>query len=423
MTNKLIHDEGCGLQAFWCGTPQFKTARLSAHLVLPLTTPEEAAVRAILPNVSARATRAYPDYTEFGRRLSELYGASVHAGVSRIGDNQILTFAASGIANRYAFDGEDVQGALAEILESIVFAPLFDADGLFPADGFGQEKRQLIETIDSEFNEKRIYAKKRCTEIMFAGEPAGIPCVGTRKTLEKATRAQAKAAWEDAVRRAAVCQFSIGDGADGRFAARFAEKLGVRSAVPIQTAVHPSPTAVKRVTEEMHLAQSKLVMGLHVGTTRAERLATKLMAAIFGGTPSSKLFLNVREKQSLCYYCSARHDTPKNVIFVESGVETANLERAEEAILAELAAMQAGDISEEEILHAKLAMCNSYNSVEDSAASIEQWYLACMLQGEVRQPEEDAAALMQVTKDEIIEAAQRVALDTVYKLKGDAAAE
>ncbi len=104
-------------------------------------------------------------------------------------------------------------------------------------------------------------------------------------------------------------------------------------------------------------------------------------------------------------------------------METANLERAEEAILAELAAMQAGDISEEEILHAKLAMCNSYNSVEDSATSIEQWYLACMLQGEVRQPEEDAAALMQVTKDEIIEAAQCVALDTVYKLKGGAAAE
>ena len=108
---------------------------------------------------------------------------------------------------------------------------------------------------------------------------------------------------------------------------------------------------------------------------------------------------------------------------MQSGVETANLERAEEAILTELRAMQAGEISDEEILHAKLALCNSYHSVADSAASMESWYLSCMLQNNVRAPEEDAAAVMKITKDEIVEAANRIALDTVYRLKGDAKAE
>ena len=173
----------------------------------------------------------------------------------------------------------------------------------------------------------------------------------------------------------------------------------------------------------MQLAQSKLVMGLHVGTSPEEKLAAKLMAVIFGGTPSSKLFLNVREKQSLCYYCSARHDTPKNVIFVESGVETDNLERAEEAVLAELTAMQRGEISDEEILHAKLAMCNSYNSVGDSAASMETWYLGGMLQNDTRTPEACAKELMAISKEQIVEAANRVLLDTVYKLKGVGASE
>ena len=423
MEHTILERKDCGLKAFACETPQFKTARHSVHLVLPLTTPEAAAANAIVPNVSARATRAYPDYTAFGKRLAELYGASVQAGVSRVGDNQILTLAASGIANRYAFGGEDVQGALAEILESIVFTPLFDADGLFPEDGFRQEQRQLLETLDAEFNEKRIYAKKRCTELMFAGEPAGIPHTGTREAIRSATRASAKAAWENLVRSAAVCQFSIGDGADARFSERLAEKLGARTVLPTETKPHPAPSRVNRVTEEMPLAQSKLVMGMHVGTTPAQRLVTRLTAAIFGGTPSSKLFLSVREKQSLCYYCSAQYDTPKNVIFVQSGVETANLERAEEAILTELCAMQAGEISDEEILHAKLALCNSYHSVADSAASMESWYLSCMLQNNVRAPEEDAAAVMKITKDEIVEAANRIALDTVYRLKGDAKAE
>jgi len=163
-------------------------------------------------------------------------------------------------------------------------------------------------------------------------------------------------------------------------------------------------------------------MGMQVGTDPEERLTGKLMAAIFGGTASSKLFLNVREKQSLCYYCSARHDTPKSVMFVESGVETANLERAEEAILAELSAMQRGEITDEEILHAKLAMCNSYNAVADSAASIETWYLSGMLQEDPRAPEEFAQRVMDITKEQIVAAANKVKLDTVYQLRGESAA-
>ena len=423
MNNTIFNREESGLKALWCSTPQFKTARISAHMILPLVSAQSAALRALVPNISSRSTRAYPDYTAFGKRLQELYGASVHAGVSRIGDNQVLTLASSGIANRYAFGGEDVQNALAEILESIVFEPLFDENGLFPEDGFKQEKRQLIETIDSEFSDKRIYAKNRCVEIMFDGEAAGVPRFGTREALHTATREDAKNAWAEAVQHAQVCQFMIGEGADGRFAERFADKLGTRTVWNTESLLHPAPQEVKCVTEEMQLAQSKLVLGMHVGTEKEDRLITKLMAVIFGGTPSSKLFLNVREKQSLCYYCSARHDTPKNVIFVESGVETANLDRAQEAVLAELSAMQRGEISDEEILHAKLAMCNSYNAVGDSAASIETWYLSGMLMNDVRTPEEYAQALMQITKDEIIEAAHRVKLDTVYKLKGVGANE
>ena len=102
MNNHFFEQKDCGLQAFWSSTPQFKTARVSAHLVLPLTTPENAALYALVPNIISRATREYPDYTQFGKRLAELYGASVQPGVTRVGDNQILTLAAAGIANPYA---------------------------------------------------------------------------------------------------------------------------------------------------------------------------------------------------------------------------------------------------------------------------------------------------------------------------------
>lgn len=419
--NTMNRSADAGLWSLWHSTPQFKTMRLSAHLVLPLESAEASAARAIVPNISVRATRRHPDYTAFGRYLASLYGADVHAGVSRVGDNQILTLATTGIAGRYAFGGEDMQKALAEILENILFEPLFDADGQFSEEGFRQEKRQLLETLDAEFNEKRIYAKNRCAEIMFAGEPAGIPQYGTKAALQSVSREAVKAAWEQMLQHAGICQFFIGDGANAGFDARMQNRLGTRDTAPMTSKAHVPSETVKTVVEEQPLAQSKLVMGFGFRAGKSEKLAEKLAAVVFGGTPSAKLFLNVRERESLCYYCSARHDTPKNVVFVESGVETANIERAQEAILRELGDMRGGKISDEELLHAKLAMCNSYHSVADSAAAMEGWYLAGMLADDVRAPEACAEQIMQMTKEQVVDAAERMTLDTVYILKGASA--
>ena len=188
-------------------------------------------------------------------------------GVTRVGDNQILTLAAAGIANPYAFDGEDVQQALSEMLESILFTPLCDENGLFPEDGFLQEQRQLLETLDAEYNDKATYAMQRCVQTMFAGEPAGVPRIGTREAILNATREGVKAAWEYAVKHAQICQFTIGDGADDRFAQQLIKRLGTRDAVSIETKRHTASGDVKRVTEEMPVVQSKLVMGFAIGTT------------------------------------------------------------------------------------------------------------------------------------------------------------
>ncbi len=418
MKHRIIEKKECGLTAFWQPTPQFTTARRSVHLVLPLESSGTASLRAMVPYLVSRVTRDYPDYTAFGRYLQSLYGASLQAGVSRVGDNQLLNLSAVGIANRYAFDGEDVEQTLASLLEDILFSPLFAEDGHFPEDGFAQEQRQLVETLESEFNEKRIYAKNRAVELMFEGEPAGIPRLGTRDTLESLKREAVTGAWKDLLRRAQVLQFSFGDGVNGDFADGFAKRLGERGSASIESRPHTPRAETLRVTEEMPLSQSKLVMGFGLDADPKKRLANRMLAIVFGGTPSSKLFLNVREKQSLCYYCSAQNEMQKNVIFVQSGVETANLDRAEEAILHELKAIQNGELTDDELLHAQLAMKTSCTAVADSAAAMESWYLGGILSGDLRTPEEYAKDIMKVTKDEIIDAARSAVLDTVYMLKG-----
>ena len=152
--------------------------------------------------------------------------------------------------------------------------------------------------------------------------------------------------------------------------------------------------------------------------------AMKLMNSVFGGTPFSKLFLNVREKLSLCYYCSSGYNDRKGVLFVDSGVEHANIEKAKAEILNQLKAVQNGEFTDEEINNSRLSMINSLRGVTDGARSIAEWYFKQSYAGQSLSPEDEIERLKSVTKEDIIAAAKSLSLDTVYVLTGkESAAE
>ena len=145
----------------------------------------------------------------------------------------------------------------------------------------------------------------------------------------------------------------------------------------------------------------------------------KKLSAVYGGTASSKLFLKVREKLSLCYYCSSSFDANTATLFVQSGVETQNLAKARAAILEQLDEIKKAAISVEEIQAAKLAMRHSYYSVQDSLSATEYWYLTQVFRDEVKTPEEAIESIENLTKDEVAAAANQLILNTVYTLKGN----
>ena len=170
----------------------------------------------------------------------------------------------------------------------------------------------------------------------------------------------------------------------------------------------------------MEVVQSKLVLGFRTGCAEpdAGAPAVKLMNAVYGGTPNSKLFLNVREKLSLCYYCSSLFIPAKGILLVQSGVETKNIERAENEILAQLEEVRKGNFTEEDLNAAKLSLCNSYHTLSDSPDALEGWYLSRTFSDPLRTPESEAELVSKVTAEQVAEAAGKVTLDTVYCLKG-----
>ena len=147
--------------------------------------------------------------------------------------------------------------------------------------------------------------------------------------------------------------------------------------------------------------------------------AMRLMISLYGGTPSSKLFLNVREKMSLCYYCAARPNVSKGIAFVDCGVEHQNIKKAKEEILNQLDQIRKGNFTDEDLNYAKLSMVNAFRSAGDSAPSIEGWYLSQVLYGTERSPEMEAEAIDAIDRNAVIAAANQMQLDTVYLLTDD----
>lgn len=401
--------------------PRFKTQRITIHMMVPLQK-ETAAANAILPFLLSRANRQYPDYTRLGQKMQELYGASLSGEVHKLGDIQILSVSATGLADEYALNGEKISEELTELICSTIFDPLLSEDGLFPEDGFFQEKRQTLESIDSELNDKQSFARKKGLALLLRGEPAALSRYGTRKDVESLTREDAVAAWKRLIETARFEVMVLGNGSpelvEETIRRRFPEN---RNPVVCETRVFPAGDTVREETDEMEVSQCKLIMGFRsgIGADSFKKIpALKVMSAVFGGTPHSRLFANVREKMSLCYYCSSRYDTNKGVLLVQSGVEEKNLEKAREEILRQLEDLAAGNCTEEELHFAKLSLVNGLRSVEDYLGSMESWYLSQTFHPRTLTPEESAKEMMEVTLEDIQQAAACCKLDAVYIMKG-----
>ncbi len=143
-----------------------------------------------------------------------------------------------------------------------------------------------------------------------------------------------------------------------------------------------------------------------------------VLNAVFGGGLTSKLFLHVREKLSLCYYASSSVYGAKGILTVSSGIETCNYQQAKEEILRQLAACQAGEITQEELQAAQEAICSGLRTIPDAPGRMEDYALFCLLS---RFPLDRTAyrdAVRSVTVADAAQAARQVELDTIFFLKG-----
>jgi len=398
---------------------KFKHNCISVNLITPL---EESTVtaNAILPYLLRRGSKNCPDFTKLEQTLCELYGASLSADTGRSGEYQILTCTIVGIDDRFALEGESVSAGCARLLGEILLSPNI-TDGAFPEEDFRLERQNLIDTIQADINDKRAYTLSQCRELMCEGTRLAIPRYGWVEKAEALTSRLAAEQYGRLIDTAQVEIIFVGCGSPDGSREEFAKLFGALERHPASFTPGPiveTAGTVKEKTVEMEIAQSKMAMGFRTGkiADKAQLDAMKLMSFLYGGTPFSRLFVHVREEKSLCYYCAARFDQVTGIMMVDIGVERDNQPAARAAILEQLSAVAAGGFTDEELESARLSYVNSLRSVPDTLSGMESWYLAQILRDTRYAPEEEVEAISRVSREDVIAAAKKVTLDTVYFL-------
>ncbi len=402
---------------------KFKTSLLSAQFVTPLRE-ETAAAYALLPAVLRRGTVSCPDMGALAARLDRLYGASIDYTIRKISENQCVGFVASFIDDSYAPGGEKLLEPIAALLGELVCDPATER-GRFVNAYFDSERTNLIDAIRSRINDKRDYAARRLLQEMCAGEPYGLSRLGEEDAVAKLQPRKLYSLYTSLI---ATCRLELlycGSAALSRVeqALQAAFSTLPRETIRGAAAVRPHKLReeIHTVVDELDVTQGKLGMGFGCGS---DDYAALLMGnTLFGGSSNSKLFMNVREKLSLCYYASSVYHRQKGIITVSSGIEFENYQKAYDEILAQLTAVQNGDLEDWELEGARSTLLNAYASMGDSQGKLENFYLSQAVTEQHETPEELAERVRNVTPERIFGAMQTVSLDTVYFLRGKEAAE
>ena len=381
---------------------KFKSNCVKIAFISPLDE-KTACVNAMLQTVLVTSNAEIPSRTKLTSTLTGLYGSSIGTNCGTIGDYQSVGLSASFIGDDYTIDGEVISVQVVRQLLNCLLRPHL-VDGKFCEKYFTLRKQELIDAIVATVNDKRGYALLQAKKVIFEGEPAAVSAIGTVELAEniKITISGGgnTAAAEKLIRDEMAALIRVSP----------VEKIDYR---------HNSSAKAEPVYRElkMQVSQSKMVMAFK--SDYEDIYTAKLFCMLLGATPFSKLFANVREKMSLCYYCSSAYADRKGTLFIDSGVESCNIEKAKKAIEEQLEAICNGDFTDEELENTKKSLCGGFKSNYDSIYDIMGWYAAQNTRNTAFAPEEINERIAKLTREDIISCAKTFKPDTVFVIRGE----
>ncbi len=405
-------------------TDKFKSSCMALTLFAPMDA-QTVTANALLPSVLRRGTEKYPDTQAISSALDDLCGGTLEARVRQQGEIQCVGFVGSFLDDAFSPDGTPILEPAAQLMGDLLLHPATE-NGMFRADYVSGEGKNQSDRIRAQINDKRQYSMKRLTQLMCEKEPYGLDKLGFAEQAVNITATQLWDRYQTLLKTAPIVLYYCGSAPVERVEQALKVALAdlpERDVIPVT----PDLVQVERVKtvrtfeDALDVTQGKLAIGWRTGRVNIhseDYPALLVLNGIYGGTTTSKLFMNVRERLSLCYFASSMLDKQKGLMLVSSGIEFDKVEEAREEILAQFQACVTGDFTEQELEAARRAVVSSLTSGEDSQGLIEFYWQAQDAAGMNQKPMELAQLVEDVTAEQVIAVAKKLELDTIYFLKG-----
>ena len=405
-------------------TEKFKTGCLSINLLTPLSR-ETASKNALIPMVLCRGTATLPDMAAISSRLDSLYGARLKPVVRKKGEIQVIGLYADFADDAFIPEKSSILEHISELMGEMLLMPK-TRGGLFIKEYVESEREKLLELIRGRINDKRAYSMQRLFELMCAMEDYATDKLGSESEAESITANELTRHYHEILSVSPIEVFYCGSAEPKRVKAAVKAALASlprseeEADLGTDIRMNSLEEAPRYFEDEMQVTQGKLAIGFRLGECMDEpnSAAIRVFNAVFGGSVTSKLFMNVREKLSLCYFASSLIDLHKGILAVSSGIEFDKYDAALSEIFSQLEAVKKGEISDYELSAAKSFVASDYRTIEDSPGALEDFYLNQVLIGPECSPSELAALAEEITAQEVVKIAKGVECDAIYFLRG-----
>ncbi|WP_332690647.1 EF-P 5-aminopentanol modification-associated protein YfmF [Halalkalibacter lacteus] len=411
-----------GLTVHTVRTDKYKTNSLILMMRAPLTK-ETVAMRALLPHILQNGTANSPTRKQLRERLDDMYGAMLATDVQKKGEEHVITIRLDVANERFLSDTTPLFEQAISLLAEVVFQPHVE-NGAFSNNVVESEKRSLKQRIQSVYDDKMRYANVRVTEEMCKDEPFALTAFGTEEEVEAITSQSIYDYYQEILSSDQFDLYMVGaidaQQAETIVGEKFQQLSTKTGASSFQTSSSPEIKDIHVVDEEQDVKQGKLHMGFRTYTTYADQdyVAMQVCNGLYGAFSHSKLFINVREKESLAYYAASRFESHKGIMMVMSGIEFSKYDRAVEIIKEQFEAMKQGDFTDAEVEQTKAMLKNQLLETADVARGFVELSYHQVVSGKKRSIDEWLQEIDAVTKEDIVRVAGKVQLDTIYFLKG-----
>ena len=403
-------------------TNKFKTNLIAIMLTTKLDR-ENVTKNALIPAVLKRGTKTLKTQEQINKKLEEMYGASLDCGLDKTGDNQVLKFYIESVSDEFL--AENSENMLKESLENLlefVLNPYLENDG-FKKEYVEQEKENLKQIIEGKIDNKARYSLDRCIEEMYKNQPYGLYKYGYIDDMASINEKNLYEYYQKLINTCKIDIFVSGI-IDEKIEDIVKNNENIKKLQEREPEYNKPEIIAKKsekendIQESMEVTQGKLIIGMDLDVDNEDlRYDIMIYNSIFGGSANSKLFQNVREKASLAYTASSSYYRFKNNIFINCGIEIKNYEKALEIIKQQIEDMKNGDFTEEEVENAKKGIIASIKTIDDEQDTEITYFFSQELSKNKCDIEQYMEKISGVTKENVVDIANKVSINTVYFLK------